>query len=1271
MANNYFWRGSNGNYANAANWLPSIIPTAADKAIFDTGQGIISGNGAALDITTQPATGPWTFTGAIAATTAHLSNTTFASGSSLTLQSNGTGGSGALTIANAVTFDHATLSGNGASLAFGSASAPSTLALTTGSTATLGTANIGSSASASSTTVTLSGLGTKLAIVSGTTSTGQLYIGGPGSTGSLNLSSSAATTVDQDANLGFFSNSTGNLSVSTGASFAVKGIIRVGAAGSTNAAGNITVNGAGTVTTSASTTQYDILGDAAGSNANLSVDGTGSSWSSGNQFIVGNSGTGTATITNNATLSAVGRIAVGQLAGSNGTLSILSGATATTAADIFVGNTAGATGSLTIGAGSTLRSTRAATSTARTLYIGANGPFGTTAAAKGTVTVTGAGALLDLGANAASVDGQGTLNVLAGGTALFGASDPSLITALNVGRYSGDATTTIDGTNSKVQARNVTVGRVGVGHIVIGNGGALNLNGSDVNNDGLAVGLGGTTGLPTGFGGSGDVIVNAGGAINLGGGGISIANGKQAKGTLTINAGGAVRSTAAVNTVGSTLLIASNSSADAGTLGIVNVLGAGATLDIGANGIALGQTGTATLTVAGGGTVKSASADSRALSALSSGRNAGSSATLKVTGTGSSVTAAGYTYFGRAGTANVTIDQGGTFTGGQAASGDGTGVNAVQGVAIGVGSTTLDYLGNTNTVYAGGTGTAAVATGGTLHSLGDLIVGQRGSTGNLTIDGATSIALADRLVGIGTGTDRAGAVGTVTVQNGGTLRGTGAVNGSAAIYLANDAGSTGTLIVTGVGSLADAGTTRIVVGGVGTGALAISNGGHATASSSGYTDTESAFSVGRSVGGVGTTTIDGAGSQLVVAGQAAIAGGNSGTGLAAGGIATLSATVGGLFKATSLALFKGGTLSVDAASTVAIGTGSGTAGRITVDAAGSVVTQGGTINGAIADQGSLINAGGALTINGNVSGTGAIGVGAGLLTVNGTIGAEAVTFSAPGATLRSKGLTGSGSVTGFQLGDSVDLAGSTTATLTTSGGVTSLHPGTGSLTLAPAAAGTAYKLYGDGQGGQQVLLDAAPTVGGVAYSDVTAGTSGTSTATTYTGPVDYLQQQYLWANDHAVAITQSAPNTFLKGGAAGDALLVTGGNNVIDGGGGSNFLIGADGADGGFDTFFVDSRGGVETWSTIVNFHQGDRATIFGFHPGLSTRPYTASDGAVGYTGLTIHSEINGPGTGILGSITFAGLTQATADAHFSITEDTLLKGTPGAIDYLLIQWNR
>ena len=190
------------------------------------------------------------------------------------------------------------------------------------------------------------------------------------------------------------------------------------------------------------------------------------------------------------------------------------------------------------------------------------------------------------------------------------------------------------------------------------------------------------------------------------------------------------------------------------------------------------------------------------------------------------------------------------------------------------------------------------------------------------------------------------------------------------------------------------------------------------------------------------------------------------------------------------------------------------------------------------------------------------------------------------------------------------------------------------------------------------------------YTDAVTNVSGTATGTPYTGPVSYLDWQYIWASPDAAAVRANVANAFVKGNSGRDALQVTGGSNVLDGGRDSNFLVGASGADSGFDTFYVDGRGGEVTWSTVVNFHQGDQATIFGFTAGLSTMSFTENEGADGYRGLTLHSELSGPQTGVNASFTFAGLDQATADAHFSITTGTLSQGTPEAVDYLLIQYN-
>ncbi len=126
----------------------------------------------------------------------------------------------------------------------------------------------------------------------------------------------------------------------------------------------------------------------------------------------------------------------------------------------------------------------------------------------------------------------------------------------------------------------------------------------------------------------------------------------------------------------------------------------------------------------------------------------------------------------------------------------------------------------------------------------------------------------------------------------------------------------------------------------------------------------------------------------------------------------------------------------------------------------------------------------------------------------------------------------------------------------------------------------------------------------------------------------------------------------------------TSGSNVLDGGTGSNFLVGASGTDGGTDTFFIDARGSNTTWSTLTNFHPGDAVTLWGFVGGTSTLSWAASDGAAGYQGATIHSETAGAGTGVNGSVTFAGVSLADAQSKFT-TSTGSVAGNP----YLYVRY--
>ncbi len=183
----------------------------------------------------------------------------------------------------------------------------------------------------------------------------------------------------------------------------------------------------------------------------------------------------------------------------------------------------------------------------------------------------------------------------------------------------------------------------------------------------------------------------------------------------------------------------------------------------------------------------------------------------------------------------------------------------------------------------------------------------------------------------------------------------------------------------------------------------------------------------------------------------------------------------------------------------------------------------------------------------------------------------------------------------------------------------------------------------------------------ISYTDTVTNRSGSTAGDAYNGPVQGLTRQYIWNSANGVALAASIPNVFIHGGTGDDAISVLGGTNVIDGGAGSNFLVGGTGA--GTDTFFVDGRGGAITWSTVVNFHHGDAVTIFGF-TAASTLPWSANDGAAGYQGATIHSELGGAGTGVNASITFAGISLPQTQSAFTISQ-----GTVGGTPYLYVAY--
>jgi hypothetical protein len=133
--------------------------------------------------------------------------------------------------------------------------------------------------------------------------------------------------------------------------------------------------------------------------------------------------------------------------------------------------------------------------------------------------------------------------------------------------------------------------------------------------------------------------------------------------------------------------------------------------------------------------------------------------------------------------------------------------------------------------------------------------------------------------------------------------------------------------------------------------------------------------------------------------------------------------------------------------------------------------------------------------------------------------------------------------------------------------------------------------------------------------DTTTTTQIPDDSTAYPGPVSGIEWQFITTTSDSLAVTATAPNTFIHTGSGTDAIDVSkvNGTNVLDGSTGSNFLRGGT----GFDTFFVDDRAPTaDVFSTVVGFHSGDNATVFGVTAADFKLNMFDNQGAAGFTGL-------------------------------------------------------
>ena len=148
---------------------------------------------------------------------------------------------------------------------------------------------------------------------------------------------------------------------------------------------------------------------------------------------------------------------------------------------------------------------------------------------------------------------------------------------------------------------------------------------------------------------------------------------------------------------------------------------------------------------------------------------------------------------------------------------------------------------------------------------------------------------------------------------------------------------------------------------------------------------------------------------------------------------------------------------------------------------------------------------------------------------------------------------------------------------------------------------------------------------------------GNVTASIYSGASSFLHFEMFGSNSSDI-VTGSSNNDFINLLGGDDAANGGGGQDVLDGGIGSNFLTGGAGP----DTFFLDGRGGISTWSTITDFANEDNVNIWGWANDTSQLILSLDNqGAEGFKGATFHYDLDGNGL-IDTSITFSNLALAS-----------------------------
>jgi T5SS/PEP-CTERM-associated repeat protein len=609
-------------------------------------------------------------------------------------------------------------------------------------------------------------------------------------------------------------------------------------------------------------------------------------------------------------------------------------------------------------------------------------PFLTMSAAAGatstlTVTTGGSvvfggdtGALTVGGSGSASAGSAAVLNITAGGT-VSGTGLNGLL-FVDVGQNQASGTVNIIGPGSQ---------------LVVAGVGGQNTQGLD--------GIGGLVEIGRdhgGGGGNGTLNISAGGSLVISDNGQAASTGVMG---LQLATGAGSSGVATVSGVGSSIVITST--------------GGSATTPY----LLVGDGGTGQMTISNGATVSILGSGERDFVVNNSSAGSGS---LSVTG-GSQIVASRFAVADNGGFGVATIDHstvnldGVINFNGEIGAGVrvGRGVGAVgllnlqNGAAININNSIVSasvILGGTSSL-AGGTGTLNMSGGSTITFTGSaasasLEVGGTSGTGFMTMTGNSIVnvgATGSVLVGA-----TAGSSGTLTIGGGSSILADNIGIGGNSDSVA---GGTGSVVVTGAGSLLNASgdSAFLSVGRGGTGSLSVTNEGSVAAT---------IITVGRSAGGVGTISVDDG--QLSLSGQQATSS-LSGAALSIGsrgGIGTATITNGSVVTISNPGSM-GASLNVGGNPINPLGTGTLTVSnsQVNVIAAPGLaeVRIGHDGSGTATFTNSTLNVGnptahaadGSLTIAGQPGSTGVLSLNAGTVVNTGYVGIGA-TPAGPGGT---------------------------------------------------------------------------------------------------------------------------------------------------------------------------------------------------------------------------------------------------------------------------------